>query len=203
MQMTRPFTPLKTMVLLFFLSTGLLAYSQQDSVRFYEKSRSINITGMYVLGSWALLNIASGGAGWYRGEAANRYFHQMNVMWNTVNLAIAGFSIVSQYAAPISLLSPAELAEKHLTTERLYLINAGLDVLYMGTGIGLKAWSEKNSRHQYRLNGYGNSLLLQGAFLLVFDAAMYLIQHTRRISFGNVQPELVLGLQSFSLQIRF
>jgi hypothetical protein len=54
------------------------------------------------------------------------------------------------------------------------LLNAGLDVAYIATGFYLKERS-KNSSSSERLRGYGNSLLLQGGFLLMFDVALYFI----------------------------
>ncbi len=57
------------------------------------------------------------------------------------------------------------------------LLNAGLDVAYIATGFYLKERS-KNSSSSERLRGYGNSLLLQGGFLLAFDVALYFIHQS-------------------------
>ena len=45
---------------------------------------------MLSLGSWASANIVGSGIGWARSYSEeNKYFHQMNVMWNLVNLGLA------------------------------------------------------------------------------------------------------------------
>jgi len=50
--------------------------------------------------------------------------------------------------------------------------------------------------------GYGQSLVLQGGFLLVFDLVLYTIQHHHSSQFlQNVQ--LSLSPQSFQLAIQF
>ena len=75
-------------------STLLHAQIQDFDPEFYfERSISIQKTGMIILGSWATLNIISGTAGYYLSEGDTRYFHQMNayirLMKNGLNLSLA------------------------------------------------------------------------------------------------------------------
>lgn len=159
---------------------------------------------MYVLGSWAIANIATGAYGWKNGTGANMYFHQMNVFWNTVNISIATFALISNGLADHSMLNASELINQHLKTERLYLINAGLDLVYIGAGFGLKALAQNNSNKKDRYTGYGNSLILQGGFLMLFDAAMYFIQHSRRMTFlSEMNMDISLGLNTFGITLNF
>ncbi len=58
--------------------------------------------------------------------------------------------------------------------ERTFLINGGIDFVYIGTGIYLK--SRGNKRDDLKLKGYGSSVIMQGIFLLFFDATMYKLQ---------------------------
>jgi len=46
-------------------------------------------------------------------------------------------------------MGPDELMERHMKIERLYLINAGLDILYIGTGAYLSHLIEKEYTHAY------------------------------------------------------
>ncbi|TAH11790.1 MAG: hypothetical protein EAZ12_03520 [Sphingobacteriia bacterium] len=56
-------------------------------------------------------------------------------------------------------------------TEKLLLLNTGLDLAYITTGLYLK---ERGARmNSESATGIGNSLLLQGAFLLIFDLVQY------------------------------
>ncbi|MDO8951110.1 MAG: hypothetical protein Q7U86_00720, partial [Draconibacterium sp.] len=121
-----------------FFGFLMLAGQETEIIDFHRKSNQINTAGMYVLGGWAIANIAGGAVGWANSTGSAKYFHQMNLFWNTVNLGIAGFALYNNLNADISLLSADEMLSKHVKTENLYLINAGLDVVYIGTGFLLK-----------------------------------------------------------------
>lgn len=172
-----------TSAILFSLVTAVSAQSGYNG--FYEKSTSVNKTGMYVLGGWAIANIASGALGWSRTNGSTMRFHQMNLFWNTVNLTIAGVALYNYINTSGSALNPDDVMQQHQKAENLYLINAGLDVLYIGTGFFLKHLSTKKPKKEDLLLGYGNSIILQGAFLLVFDAVMWVIQRNNRLDFGE------------------
>ena len=118
-------------LLAVFIIIGVLSVAAQNTANlgFYTKSTQINTSGLYVLGGWAVANIAGGAIGWANSTGSAKYFHQMNVFWNTVNLGIAGFALYNNLNTDISLLSADEMLSKHTKTENLYLINAGLDVV--------------------------------------------------------------------------
>ena len=50
-------------------------------------------------------------------------------------------------------------------------MNSGLDLVYIGSGFYL--YHRGNNNNSDKLRGYGSSLIMQGAFLLLFDATMY------------------------------
>ena len=128
---------------------------------------------MQGLGSWASLNILSSGIGWAVSDnQINKAFHQMNVFWNTVNLglAIPGYIKAKKGKTELSF---AETIEEQRKTETIFLINAGIDLAYISSGILLKNRSEQNMDKKNQLIGFGNSIILQGGFLLVFDWIAY------------------------------
>jgi hypothetical protein len=170
-------------VLLLLLVWSLSARGQDSYVEHYGQSLKINNIGMAVLGGWALANISVGAYGWNKYSGQQGYFHQMNLFWNTVNLSIAGIALYSNLSTDYSLLSGTELLEKQGKIQRLYLINAGLDVAYMGTGFLLKHLASRYPKSEERLQGYGNSVILQGGFLFVFDLVMYGLQRGHRMAF--------------------
>lgn len=171
-------------ILILVISVSI-AEAQNDYQSFYVKSMNVNNTGMFVLGSWAISNMAIGAYGWANNSGQSKYFHQMNLFWNTVNLSIAGFALYNNFTTNISSMTAAEMMREHSKIERLYLINAGLDVLYVGTGFLLKHFAENNSKRHDLLKGYGNSVILQGIFLFLFDLVMYGIQRSNRLDFGT------------------
>lgn len=157
---------------------GQSAYSD-----YYGESLRINNIGMAVLGGWALTNISIGAYGWSHNSGQRSYFHQMNLFWNTVNLSIAGFALYSNLTSEYAQLTGPELMDKQLKFQRLYLINAGLDVAYLAGGGFLHYLAPKYPNNESRLRGYGNSVILQGTFLLVFDLIMFGLQSSHRTDF--------------------
>jgi hypothetical protein len=169
-----------SLLLLLMVST---AQGQSEYVEYYGQNLRINNIGMAVLGSWALANISIGAYGWSQNTGQRAYFHQMNLFWNTVNLTIAGIALYSNLTADYALLSGEELLEKQFKTQRLYLINAAVDVGYVSAGFLLKHLATKYPKNELRLRGYGNSVILQGSFLFVFDLVMYGLLQSRRADF--------------------
>lgn len=176
-----------TFLLLFM---AIEVFSQISPENFAQKSLSTQNTGMLILGGWAAANLIVGGYGWSKTTGQEKYFHQMNFMWNLVNLSIAGFALYSNAHTSIETLSISEVVTKHLKTEKVLLINAALDVGYVGTGFLLRHYSTKSDKFNSLLKGYGNSLILQGVFLLVFDLSLYGVLHSQRIEFLGVTPTL-------------
>ena len=115
--------------------------------------------GMGTLNGWALANITTGTLlALQEDDPQQAAFHQMNAGWNTVNLALATTSLLRD--RPVE---PQKLA-------RVFWINAGLDVGYMAGGLLLRQRGLSQERPE--LVGWGDAILLQGGFLLVFDGVM-------------------------------
>jgi hypothetical protein len=193
-------------VFIVLVASGVAAQETHQS--FFEKSTSINNTGMFVLGTWAVANMAVGAYGWANYQGQSKYFHQMNLFWNTVNFSIAGIALYSNFSSDITSMTAAEMMSEHSKIQRLYLINAGLDVLYVGTGFLLKHFAENNTKRQNLLKGYGNSVILQGSFLFVFDLVMYGIQHSRKMNFSEnlslfISPEINAIQLGLSIPVSF
>jgi hypothetical protein len=175
----------------------------QESTYFFPKSNKINRAGMMVLGGWAIANMATGTYGTLKFSGEEKYFHQMNLMWNVVNAGIASYAIYQFYNTDYTSFTSAQQLAKHIDTERLYLINAGLDVLYMAGGAIMINASKKNEKRRDLLSGYGKSVVLQGGFLFVFDLAMYFIQYNHRINFGPHVQSLSITPMGLSASFTF
>lgn len=150
---------------------------QQELDQFNKERVNITKHGMYALGGWAVANFAVSGVGWARGSGSNKYFHMGNVLWNTVNLGLAVPGIVRSYRTGTQGMTWAKTLKAQSGAEKLFLFNAGLDVGYVMGGLAMREFG-KNVKHRGRvLDGLGNSLMLQGAFLLLFDSGMFLAHH--------------------------
>ncbi len=73
--------------------------------------------------------------------------------------------------------------QKHIRSENIYLINAGLDLLYVTGGAWMVSASSNSTENEDMLRGYGQSVIIQGAFLFLFDLTKFGIQYSRRQSF--------------------
>jgi|694.fasta_scaffold41532_5 hypothetical protein len=174
---------MKNFLLIILLSIFTInAYCQnrlQDTsvLKKYNLERiAITQKGMYTLGAWSVANIGIGAIGWSRGaNNSNKYFHQMNVFWNVVNLAIATPGIISVYKAKKKNYTVEQTLREQRKIKTTYLVNFGLDFAYIGAGIGLMEHARKNpeSNKYNRNKGFGESLILQGGFLMLYDAIMY------------------------------
>ena len=143
-------------------------------IQFHQNRMAINEAAMLTLGSWAVGNIVVGTYGNFSNTGESKYFHQFNALWNTVNLGIAAFGYLNAIGSDPSSMTGIEIIQDHSSLQNFLFLNAGLDIAYIATGLYLKERS-KNSSNADRLRGYGNSLLLQGGFLLLFDVALYFI----------------------------
>jgi len=159
------------------LSAPALANTPNIIQESFERRTQVNRVGMTILGAWAIGNILVG-TSLALAEVGDPAFHQMNAMWNTVNLGLAAFSLIqARRAQPPSTLAK-EIQAQH-SIEKILLFNAGLDVGYMATGLWLR---EMNSGPWTQdLPGWGNALVLQGAFLFAFDLVLFAVHRRNRI----------------------
>ena len=181
--------------MLFFAPGEMVAQNLSEPLTEFNKKRiGLNAKGMYVLGGWAATNIAVGTIGYLNSNGSKKYLHQMNAAWNVVNLAIAGVAL-HQYAQvdPASLTFSQSLTKAH-NIEKILMINIGLNVAYMATGGYL--WERGIRTTSNRLRGYGQSLLIQGGFLLLFDSTLYLLNRSNNEQLQSIIDNVsVTGMQ--------
>ncbi|MFD1468611.1 DUF6992 family protein [Hymenobacter caeli] len=149
---------------------------------FDAERRRFDQRGLAALGSWAAGNLLVSGVATGQTDGSAHYFHQMNIGWGAINLALAASGYAAaRRAARAPTAGPtgrAGAVRGQLRTENIYLFNAGLDVAYVATGLFLLEKSHNPAAdNPNRWRGYGQSLLLQGGFLLLFDGAQYAAHH--------------------------
>jgi hypothetical protein len=179
-------------------------FSQKDTIlnaQEYWKinlnnQRSINKSGMYTLLCWSSTNIVAGTIASTQTEGSAHYFHQMNALWNTVNLGLSISGLLQERKLKIENLQ--DLSDRQQKLEKIFLINGGLDLVYMGVGTGLLLSKNETDTKQ----GYGQSLLLQGGFLMLFDGTMYFLHRNNRIKV-NKNVDFKIGFQSVGVRYIF
>ncbi|MEO6542101.1 MAG: hypothetical protein ABIN74_13950 [Ferruginibacter sp.] len=165
----------KTTLLICLVAVSLPAFSQNPDLIKFEKERvRYSKNAMITLAGWSAANIVVSGIATNTRNREMRYFHQMNVMWGGINLAIAGLGYWGAGKEKIDNPTLADVLKHQNRIEKTYLINAGLDVVYVGAGLLMNQTSD-NQKNPDKFKGYGNSIMLQGGFLLLYDAILYSI----------------------------
>jgi hypothetical protein len=123
--------------------------------------------------------------------------------WSAINLGIAVPGLLALRKEARTPRDIADMLAAQRRTEALYLINTGLDLGYMGLGLwmqerGLRTAGENGAR----LRGFGNAVLVQGAFLFAYDLVAYVAHslHWQRKRDGLLRQ---LQFNGTSLSLRF
>ena len=170
---------MKSILFTIIISSICLPVCAQNMDTFNQYDRELNThsrNGMIALGSWGVGNIIAGTAGALTTERGSMMFsfHLMNASWNVVNLGIA---LPAYFGARKRLKEQYDIPgtfRLQRQQETLYAINMAADVLYVGSGVFLQEFGNRYSNDNVRdsFKGMGYSLILQGGFLLLFDAVM-------------------------------
>lgn len=177
-------------LLLTIWLVSISTVSAQELSSINLKRQKITNIGMITLGTWAIGNMAGSGIMSLNRQGASGYFHQMNFLWNTVNLGLAASGLYSSMTEEVLLLSLSESLEAQHRLEKILLLNVGLDFAYMTGGLLMMERSRRKESQSQRFLGYGRSLLLQGGFLLLFDCGLYAVLSHQ----GNALVPLISGL---------
>lgn len=174
---------------------------QWDSLN--KRRLAINQQHLYMLGAWGAANIIQGSISASNATGSARYFHQMNAYWNTVNVAIAGLGLWGLRQQMKQTFGPAQMIQEQRALEKLLLLNTGLDVAYISTGLYLR---EKGLRlNNDRNKGFGNSLIFQGSFLLVLDLVQYFthLKNSKALQDQVNKLQWNVGMNGAGLTYRF
>ncbi len=159
------------------------SFAQTDSIikQFDARKNKLNHNGMIVLSSWAGANIVGGALGYgLSNNNEEKQFYIMNASWGVINLGIALPGLLTKSKQTTSIY---DLQKNQTKIEKLFLANAILDVAYISGGFYLKeyATNQTDIKKQERNNGFGNSIIIQGAGLMIFDVAMTILNtHNRK-----------------------
>ncbi|HEX2684154.1 MAG TPA: hypothetical protein VHL77_09490 [Ferruginibacter sp.] len=183
----------KTILLLCLSACYQLSFSQKVDLVKYEQQRiKYSKNSMLVLGGWSVANIIGSGLATNTSNREMRYFHQMNVMWGGVNLAFAGLGYWGARREKVDNPTFPAVVKRQKRMENTYLINAGLDVVYIGSGLLMNRTSD-NQKNPDKFRGYGNSFMVQGGFLLLYDAIMYSIHRKHGMQLKGMDEKLTFN----------
>lgn len=189
---------MKYIISTFFILLSFVSNSQTDSIikQFDSRKNKLNHNGMIVLTSWASANIVAGGIGYaLTNSEEEKDFHLMNASWGVINLGIALPGLLAKEKTSATMY---DLQKSQTQAEKLFLANAILDVVYISGGFYMKEYANNQTdiKKQERFNGFGNSVIMQGAGLMVFDLAMTILNNRNRKK--HLDPFLKKASVSFS-----
>jgi hypothetical protein len=159
-----------------------------------ERLRAQRIA-MGVLGGWAIANLVVGVAGALAdADPRRRSLYLGSAAWNVVNLAIAAFSLRDAFRADPTRFDLQASQREGDGLAKALLINMGLDAAYLAAAAFL--WQRGEAVGDPRLVGLGQALLLQGAFLAVFDTAFFLVvnRHLQGLWLSPIVAPNAVGL---------
>jgi hypothetical protein len=192
-------------ILLLLCPLSLLAQSSRfDSVN-RERNRIVE-KGMLVLTGWGVANIGTGLVGMANTTGETRAFHRANVFAGSINVLFGQLSYWVARSASKRSSTPLETLREQEKAEKLFLLNTGIDLAYVALGAYIKERGNRfTGEDRSRQRGLGSSLMLQGAFLFVFDGVMYLLQNRNgnRLTPGTVSLELGSTANGLGLCLRF
>jgi hypothetical protein len=162
-------------LLCFFLMN--LAFSQVNLPEFNKERLNTNQKAMLVLGAWAAGNMLAGGILSGRATGPDKYFHRMNALWNVVNLGLAGVGYFAAWNSDPGSFGLGASFREQAAAEKIFLVNAALDIAYIAGGAYLIERSKNVLKRADMLKGFGRSIILQGAFLFIFDGVLFGIHH--------------------------
>jgi hypothetical protein len=190
----------KLKAFLIFLLLAEFSFAQDINL-VNENRQKLSREGMTFLTSWAAVNIAGGTTGYFLAKDREwKYFHEMNVLWNTVNMGLGIAGLLSEGKSR-KMLDLTESLKAQKKVERIFLFNSGLDLLYIGGGVAML--QTKNAKNPERMRGYGNALILQGSFLLVFDAVEYFLHRSNGFGLKSKKSNLSLNFKGNSLGLSY
>ena len=171
---------------------SVTGFAQQTNLTGFNKERErLSRTGIKGLAVYSAANIIYGSIASSQTTGSNKYFHEMNAIWNGITLGITGIGFLT--AKKEGTLSYGESLKKQQHIEKLFLFNAGLDVAYIAGGAYLKERAKTTIKNPLWLKGYGESIMLQGGVLLLFDGIMYTIHNRHSILLNKMGENIKLA----------
>ena len=189
-----------TAVVLFAIYNSSLAQTTVNSPLFdFNKSRNYRTEkGLDVLGIWALGNVATSSYLYYHSTGSDKYFNQMNVMWNGANTLIVVASLLPKQKNNINLTKTLQWQSN---TESVYIASAALDLLYSSVGLYLTEKAKSDLVNRDKWNGWGNSLIYNGGFLFLFDTSMFIIHKHNGKKLYNMMDKVNVSTSGLGLKI--
>lgn len=161
--------------LFVFFNSATVSGQDSASVRsdIYKTYKQHDRLAMSVLLGWGLTSTLGGIALARRPET--KHAGLMHATWGVINtgIASAAFLFYSRASTPEAMLAEMQ------SLQNIVIINSLLDIGYLSAGAGMLYFGKTD-----RVTQFGRAVLIQGAFLTAFDAAL-LVNTNRHLARWN------------------
>ena len=155
---------------------------------FDERFRMILSRHLAILGWWCILNLLVAIPGIYLQRNWWWYFFVMNITWAVINLIVVYFLFKHVLFQRYQKGNTYDRFEVQYHVDKMMLLNIGLDPAYVTAGLFLYTLSKlPNINYPEMWFGFGCSVIIQGAFLMIQDHYIYRLH---RINFKKAKPYL-------------
>jgi acyl-ACP thioesterase len=146
-------------ILTLLIASSLQAQSDSLLQSIVQKQFKLQRTSTRILAGWSVANLAVSGIAIGQASGSNKYFHEMNLYWNVVNVGIAGMGLLSLRKQPTSS-TVSSVVKEHYTLQKSLLLNSGLDIAYVTSGLWLldKSKTEMTQVRSDRFEDLGKPL---------------------------------------------
>jgi hypothetical protein len=191
-------------VVIFSLLAVTLSAQLGNPIDDYStKKHKLNHSGMAVLTAWSSVNLLSGAACFITDSEEEKYFYAMNSAWGLINFSIALPGFLGKKK---QFKNKTELMKDQKRTEKIYRVNAVLDVVYSGAGFAMKevAKVQQDTWRQNLFSGFGNSFIVQGSALFVFDVSMVTLNASlRKKDLRKIMENTDIAIRPYSVMMRY
>jgi len=186
-------------ILTAFSATAFAQAPTANDLFEFNKSRNRRTsTGLKVLGGWAVANMGTSGYLYFNTGRSDKYFNQMNFLFNGVNLVIVGASLLPKEKNNLPL---GKTLQWQSNTEATYIANAALDLVYSATGLYLTEKAKSDYKQRDRWNGWGNALIMNGGFLFLFDTSMYIVHKRNGKKLNKLMDKIEISTSGIGLHL--
>ncbi|MGQ0829809.1 MAG: DUF6992 family protein [Bacteroidota bacterium] len=189
-----------TVFIFIFVFSVINVHSQNDPrlIDFNSSRNKRTEVGLKTLGAWSIANIGASGYLYYNSSGSDKYFHQMNVFWNGINLIIAGASLIPEQKNDLDLTKTLKFQSN---IEAIYIANAMLDLVYMAGGLYLTEKAKNDLEHSAKFNGWGNSIIMQGGFLLLLDTTMFIVHKRNGKNLYKLMDKVTISTSGLGIKL--
>ena len=200
-----------TVLFFLFFMSFLACYGQsqpmsfRDTIKEYNRLRiNTNTRGTKTMAVWGLANVSAGTVGYFAATADDwKYFHAPNAFCGLINTGVSVLGFRNIRLERAEKFNHQLYYNRYQANKKLYLIDAGIDVLILGAGTGLSSFARTDKSNPALFRGVGSAIALQGAVRLLWDNIMYYSHVSMNTRWYRIMDEISISGTGLGLSYNF